>query len=340
MENEPLRGAGAGSYDARVNAALHVCQPGYESFLAKEAGVAPEKTGPGWVLGGPVPEDLCFAHLSLVAPRELTGRSVNALAWAAADAFAESARGERFDAPWPFLVEEAGLPGLARRAKGVEEECLARLRAKMSRVAKLAVPGRPAPGPARGLFVYAADFDRLFVSREAVGWGPRRMADDPQAPSRSYLKAEEAYGVLGREPAPGETVVDLGAAPGGWSYSAARRGARVTAVDNGPMKGGGLHPGIVHRPEDAFKFAPQAPADWLFCDMVEDPERVAGLLEDWLARGWCRRFVVNLKFGRRDPLPLLRRARALRGRCAVLKVRHLFHDREEFTLVGERAADA
>ncbi|MDE2490233.1 MAG: rRNA methyltransferase, partial [Elusimicrobia bacterium] len=213
-----------------------------------------------------------------------------------------------------------------------------RLRAKMSRVAKLAVRGRPAPGRARGLFVYAADFERLFAAREGFFRGPRRMADDPQAPSRSYLKAEEAYAVLGREPAPGETVADLGAAPGGWSYSAARRGARVIAVDNGPMKGGGRHPGIVHRAEDAFKFAPEAPVDWLFCDMVEDPERVAALLEGWLSRGWCRRFVVNLKFARRDPLPLLRRARGLGRLCADLKVRHLYHDREEITLVGERAA--
>jgi 23S rRNA (cytidine2498-2'-O)-methyltransferase len=165
------------------------------------------------------------------------------------------------------------------------------------------------------------------------------MADDPQAPSRSYLKAEEAYAVLGREPAAGETVADLGAAPGGWSYSAARRGARVTAVDNGPMKAGGLHPGIAHRMEDAFSFRPDAPVDWLFCDMVEDPERVAGLVERWLKEGWCRRLVVNLKFGRADPLAVLRRAESLRRHCADFKVRHLFHDREELTVVGSSRAD-
>jgi 23S rRNA (cytidine2498-2'-O)-methyltransferase len=112
----------------------------------------------------------------------------------------------------------------------------------------------------------------------------------------------------------------------------------VTAVDNGPMKAGGLHPGITHKEEDAFKFAPPSPVDWLFCDMVEDPERIVALLERWLDAGWCRRFVVNLKFGRADPVALLRRAESLRGRCAVLKFRHLFHDREEFTAVGERAA--
>ncbi len=316
--------------------ALHVAQPGYESFLAKELNAAPVGTGPGWVFGASSDSEPCFAHLSLLEPQELSGGSVNALAWAIADFFTESARSERFDGPWPFLMEKAGLPGLPRRAKAVESEAFDRLRSKMSRVAKLAVNGRPVAGKSRGLFAYLVDFNRAFVSREAVAWGPRRMADDTQAPSRSYLKVEEAYGVLGREPAAGETVVDLGAAPGGWSYSAARRGALVTAVDNGPMKAGGLHPGITHREEDAFKFVPAAPVDWLFCDMVEDPQRILDLIGQWLTNGWCRRFIVNLKFGRVDPIPLLRRTQALRPRCASLKARHLFHDREEFTLVGER----
>jgi 23S rRNA (cytidine2498-2'-O)-methyltransferase len=314
---------------------LHVCAPGYEKFLAKELSGEPEKTGPGWVLGPNGPGELCFAHLSLKDPVEVTGKSVNAIAWAIADRFMETARDERFDAQWPFCLESAGVDGLNRRAKSVTEECGARLKGRMSRVAKLAAPGRPAPGPARGLFAYMTGFDQAYVSRDAFAGGQRRMADDPQAPSRSYLKAEEAYVVLGREPAPGETVADLGAAPGGWSYSAARRGALVTAVDNGPLKGAGLHPGITHKTEDAFVFRPAQPVDWLFCDMVEDPERIVALVDRWLKEGWCKRLVVNLKFGRTDPVALLRRAEILRRHCPGLKARHLFHDREEFTLVGE-----
>jgi 23S rRNA (cytidine2498-2'-O)-methyltransferase len=195
----------------------------------------------------------------------------------------------------------------------------------------------------RGLFVYFADFGRVFVAREAFLHGPRRMADDPLAPSRSYLKVEEAYIVLGREPRPGETICDLGAAPGGWSYSAAKCGARVVAVDNGPLKGGALdHPQIEHLHEDAFKFAPPPgrPFDWLFCDLVEDPHHVLkNIVEPWLARGWCRRFVVNLKFGRVDPVALLRELRqsdsAFGRGGARARVCHLYHDREEFTVVGE-----
>ena len=169
------------------------------------------------------------------------------------------------------------------------------------------------------------------------------MADDDAAPSRSYLKVEEAYIVLGREPQPEETVVDLGAAPGGWSYSAAKRGARVIAVDNGPLKGGALnHPLIEHRLEDAFKFqpAPGVVYDWLFCDLVEEPHHVMqNLVTPWLTNGWCRRFVVNLKFGHVDSLVLLAELRAKASvfstHAKKFHIRHMYHDREEFTVVGE-----
>ena len=316
---------------------LHLCQAGYEAFLVKELGGTVEKTGPGWVLGPDGPGELCFAHLSLKDPVEVEGKSLNALAGAMADRFTSSTKDERFEGPWPFCVESAGDPGLSRRAKTAAEECLATIKGRMSRVAKLAVQGRPAPGPARGFFAYLPTFDRAYVSREAVAGGQRRMADDPQAPSRSYLKVEEAYGLLTREPQASETVVDLGAAPGGWSYSAAKRGALVVAVDNGPLKGGAIHANIAHKAEDAFKYAPAETVDWLFCDMVEDPDRITDLLEQWLDRGWCKRFIVNLKFGRNDPLRVLSRAEKLRAKCSVMRARHLFHDREELTLVGERA---
>ena len=314
---------------------LHVCQPGYEPFLAKELNASLGK-GPGWVRTAEAPaKDLCFAHYSLLAPAEVKGLTARQLAQGLVDHFLQTSKGEIYDAPWPLVVEGSGEGGADRRAHSVSEMFLELCKKRVSRVAKLAAPGRPEGGPRRGLFAYLTALGEASVSREAVFGGQRRMADDPPAPSRSYLKAEEAYVVLGRGPEEGETVADLGAAPGGWSYSAAKRGARIVAVDNGPLKGGALgHPLIVHRPEDAFTFRTD-PVDWLFCDMVEDPDRVLDLTARWVTQGFCRRFVVNLKYGRVDPLPLLRRARAaLEPRCETLKLRHLFHDREEITLVG------
>ncbi len=216
------------------------------------------------------------------------------------------------------------------------------LKRKLGRIAKLASPEKPRVGPARGLFVWFTDFGKAHVARSAFLNGPCRMADDDGAPSRSYLKVEESYGILGSEPRPGESVCDLGAAPGGWSYSAAKRGARVVAVDNGPLKGGALdNPLIDHRRADAFGFSPgkDNAYDWLFCDMLEDPHKVLrSIVEPWLSGRWCRRFVVNLKFGRVDPIALLGELRAADSTLAKYapgaRIVHLYHDREEFTVTG------
>ncbi len=333
---------------------LITCQAGFEALLARELaelhGATAVEQGPGWVrLQQPIAtEDVAFAHLTLREPVEVKGESVNALASRIAEFFLTSLRGERIEAAWPSVWRgPQELVGLGRRISAVESACGELLKKKLSRVAKLAVADIPrGAGAARGLWVFFADFGRVFVAREAFVHGQRRMADDELAPSRSYLKVEEAYILLGREPAAGETVCDLGAAPGGWSYSAAKRGARVVAIDNGPLKGGALgHAAIEHLMEDAFKFSPRAGEtfDWLFCDLVEEPHHVLQhIVAPWLERGWCRRFVINLKFGRVDAIALLRELRApdspFTPHAPGARIRQLYHDREEFTIVGEVAA--
>jgi 23S rRNA (cytidine2498-2'-O)-methyltransferase len=336
---------------------LLTCQSGFESLLARELvelhGLTVAARGPGWTEiaapADPMPllKTAAFPHLSLLAPVEVRGESVNALASAVAEHFLTTLRGERIEAAWRcWWAGPHELVGLGRRIGAVEDAFHVQLKKRLSRVARLAAPDLPrTTGPVRGLFVWFTDFGRALVAREAFVHGPRRMADDVLAPSRSYLKVEEAYVVLGREPQPGETVCDLGAAPGGWSYSAAKRGARVVAVDNGPLKGGALdNPAIEHRREDAFRFGPPEGMayDWLFCDMVEEPHHVLrDIVEPWIARRWCRRFVVNLKFGRVDAIGLLRELRSplasMRAQVSDLRIHHLYHDREEFTLVGEVA---
>lgn len=343
---------------------LHLCQPGYEQFLARElegapwatqgAGAPPiqvQEVGLGYLLARSLAppaewlENLCFTHLAVVDPREITAGSVNAAASALLDLFLSDFRDVRVQGRWYFDAwVRRDQEGLARRASGVKEVLLEKIKPRMSRVAKLATANLPAsPGRKRGWVMFFAGSGRVLAGSDLYVGGQCRMADDPAAPSRSYLKVEEAYRVLGRAPVEGERVADLGAAPGGWSYSAARRGATVDAVDNGPLKSGAAsHPGIRHLREDGFRFGPPSanePYDWLFCDMVEDPYRILRLLEHWTANGWCRRFVINLKFGRTDPMALLKEAALLRSRglkeWPVFRLRHLFHDREEVTIVGD-----
>ncbi|HEX2854900.1 MAG TPA: SAM-dependent methyltransferase [Opitutaceae bacterium] len=331
---------------------LLICQAGFEALLVREladASLSAVENGPGWVRvdKDASTERLAFPHLTLSSPVEMRGESVNALAQRVAEFFLTSLKGERIDASWPCVWRgPQEIVGLGRRISAVESAFGELLKKKLARVAKLASFDLPrGVGPARGLFVFFTDFGRAYVAREAFVHGQQRMADDDLAPSRSYLKVEEACIVLGREPAENETVCDLGAAPGGWSYSAAKRGAHVIAIDNGPLKGGALnHPRIEHRCEDAFKFAPRdgETFDWLFCDLVEEPHHVVQhLVAPWLSRGWCRNFVINLKFGRVDAIALLRELRApdspFSQHAPGTRIRHLYHDREEFTLVGEVA---
>lgn len=329
---------------------LAVCQSGFELFLQSEMdslGITGRVSGPGWVLadaGGKRPPSECaFAHLVLEGVSEVAGDRVNDLALQILDFFLKSLAGERVEAAWPCLFFAANeSPGLGRRVTSVETAFLEALKKRLGRVSRLATPVRPRVGPGRGLFVWFHDFGKAYVSRSAVFTGPCRMADDDAAPSRSYLKIEEAYGIIGREPVPGEVVCDLGAAPGGWSYSAAKRGTRVIAVDNGPLKGGALgHPLIDHRCDDAFGFSPGKDAvyDWLFCDMLEDPRKVlSAIVTPWLSGGWCRRFVINLKFGRVDPVAFLTDLRSpqspFSARTSGVRFSHLYHDREELTVTG------
>jgi 23S rRNA (cytidine2498-2'-O)-methyltransferase len=180
----------------------------------------------------------------------------------------------------------------------------------------------------------------------AAPWpqGIPRLKFPREAPSRSTLKLEEALLVLldagerERWLKAGMSAVDLGAAPGGWTWQLVRRSMRVTAVDNGPLAASLLQSGLVtHRREDGFRFQPKKPVDWMVCDMVEQPRRVAELVARWLGEGWCRRCIFNLKLPmkkRYDETRLcldLIRARA-GARTIALRARQLYHDREEITV--------
>ncbi len=141
--------------------------------------------------------------------------------------------------------------------------------------------------------------------------GQLDLARDEQAPSRAFAKLVEAEVRLGRRIAARETCVDLGAAPGSWTYVAARRGAKVTAVDRSELRPDLMrHKGVRFERGDAFRFEPAAPVDWLVCDVIAAAERTSELLVQWLNNGWCRHFVVTLKLddsGSHDVIACLKR---------------------------------
>jgi 23S rRNA (cytidine2498-2'-O)-methyltransferase len=178
--------------------------------------------------------------------------------------------------------------------------------------------------------------------------GILRLKFPHDAPSRSTLKLDEAFQTF--IPKAEHDVrlrgslhaVDLGACPGGWTYQLVRRSMFVEAVDNGAMDQALMDSGLVtYCPEDGFKFkAKKNNIYWLVCDMIEQPQKVAKLMAQWVASGRCKEAMFNLK------LPMKKRYESVQESLAIidneiqsqqagqyqLQIKHLYHNREEVTV--------
>ena len=98
------------------------------------------------------------------------------------------------------------------------------------------------------------------------------------------------------------------------------------------------HPKVRHVQESAFRFEPEEPADWLFCDMAWRPLEVAQLLGKWGRSGWATHLVANIKLPMISKNPVLFRVKKTleEGRWTQVKMRQLYHDRDEVTVTAVR----
>ena len=176
--------------------------------------------------------------------------------------------------------------------------------------------------------------------------GIPRLRMPSTAPSRSTLKLEEAiHWFLSPDQQAtlihsGMSAVDLGAAPGGWSWQLVQRDCLVTAIDNGPMQDALMRTGMVeHLQTDAFTYTPKKTVDWLVCDMAERPLHVSRLIARWFTDGHCRNAIFNLKLPMKKRLAsveecveFLHEKLSQAGIEYQLKAKQLYHDREEITV--------
>ena len=205
------------------------------------------------------------------------------------------------------------------------------------------------------LHLLFVDGAHVFVGTSAAPWGSPHAMGIPRlhsprgAPSRSTLKLAEAINVFLGDDAgeilhAGMRAVDLGAAPGGWTWQLVRRGLRVTAVDNGPLKGEvATDPLVTHLRVDGLTYLPRRPVEWMVCDIVDQPSRIAALVARWIGGGHARRTIFNLKLPMKKRYDEVQRCRAIieetLARAGVrhrLRLRQLYHDREEVTGFLER----
>ncbi len=148
-------------------------------------------------------------------------------------------------------------------------------------------------------------------------------------PNRAYLKLWEALTRFGQWPGPADRCLDLGAAPGGWTWVLASLGAQVTAVDKAPLDPGvAAMPGVTQRLDSAFALAPD-PVDWLVCDVIAYPDRLLTLIRRWIDAGAAGRIVCTLKFQGDTDHDAADAFAAIPGGQVV----HLFHNKHELTFL-------
>lgn len=264
-------------------ASAYLAAEGFEADLAEELRRAGARIA-AWhgrlALSPDPPRATAWALEVWTAPREMTAPSVKA----AADALRAIQRN------WACYA------AAHHRRSALIVDRLPPVRAR-----PLAFP-EPAPQAHLGAWTLLAP-DRLLASPSKTSPfvnGEVTFSEDREGPpSRAYLKLWEALTRLGRHPRPGETCLDLGASPGGWSWALAKLGAQVIAVDKAPLDPRvAAMPGVSVRQESAFGLDPHSlpPVAWLFSDVICYPARLLALVRRWIAAEAARNLVCTIKF--------------------------------------------
>jgi 23S rRNA (cytidine2498-2'-O)-methyltransferase len=177
------------------------------------------------------------------------------------------------------------------------------------------------------LLLAATDCSSPFANGEA-----KLVEDRVGPPSRAYLKLYEALARQRRWPVAGDSCLDLGASPGGWTWLLAQTGADVVAVDKAPLADHVVRMRNVQWQEgSAFALDPrgQAPVDWLCSDIICYPQRLLGLVNRWVDAGAARNMVCTIKFKGATDHGIVREFAAIPG----ADVLHLHHNKHELTFM-------
>ena len=155
--------------------------------------------------------------------------------------------------------------------------------------------------------------------------------DDP--PSRAYLKLWELFTTLDLKPKEGSRCIELGAAPGGWTWVLAEFcKAHVIGIDRAPLAPRLMQNSLVHYQQgDAFGVDPKnyaaQPLDWFFSDLICYPEKLFQTISKWLDADACKNFVCTLKFQGEEHYNIIESFAKIPGS----QLAHLSHNKHELT---------
>ncbi len=156
--------------------------------------------------------------------------------------------------------------------------------------------------------------------------------DKEDPPSRAYLKLWEALTRAPRMPQPGETCLDLGACPGGWTWVLQGLGAHVISVDKAPLAPNvAALPNVKYVQQSAFALKPEeiGKVDWLFSDIICYPERLLRLVQEWKASGLVKNMVCTIKFQGETDFKMTESFLEIAGSTAF----HLYNNKHEITWI-------
>lgn len=201
--------------------------------------------------------------------------------------------------------------------------------------AKPLVFGAPVPAAALGSWTLLRD-DLMLASPRCSSPVPNGawhfVEDKDTPPNRAYLKLWEALSRLPKKPQAGETCLDLGACPGGWSWVLQTLGANVISVDKAPLA---PHiaslPNVSYVQQSAFGLPPSdiGTVDWLFSDIICYPERLLRLVHNWRDAGLAKNMVCTIKFQGETDHAAVQQFLDISGSFAM----HLYNNKHEITWV-------
>jgi 23S rRNA (cytidine2498-2'-O)-methyltransferase len=174
------------------------------------------------------------------------------------------------------------------------------------------------------------------------GWagGMRHYAKRPEQISRAEFKLLEALEVFDLELPKSGTVLDLGAAPGGWSRVLLETGLRVIAVDPAALDPRLYVPGLEHYRGHAEEFLRKSEREDRRFDLICNDMRMDALVAADLMAAFARLLspsgiaLTSLKLPHETkklkPHTLVARALTTLGQAYTeVRARQLFHNRKE-----------
>ncbi len=168
--------------------------------------------------------------------------------------------------------------------------------------------------------------------------------DKTNPPSRAYLKLWEFFTVYKIVPQKNDICIELGAAPGGWTWVLVELGCEVYSFDRAPLEAKLIDNKkyknkIHHSTKDAFMVKPKDlpnKVKWLFSDLICDPNKLYDyILENWSDENY--NMVCTLKFKGETDFAIIEKFKNIKTKLPAhfknhqVFLTHLYNNKHEIT---------